>query len=129
MKTLREKYTELETEIRKTYNTLIGLKDYSLTDSVLGNYKSDEKRYVENLLEEEDFSELCEYDFQEFLPEIYYNNRRGEEKMCRLLKATADSGLYVLNSDNDNAFFISFSDLNGLDSKLSVIEEIEKLVG
>lgn len=127
MKTLRQEYKELLDKVYNKFQELINISDYNFTNKVLDEYEEVERESVRNLLEDEDFQELYEYDFQEFLEQIFYNNRRGDEKMCYLLSVDKESGIYVLDNETCNTFHISFSDLNELNSKLTVIEAIEEI--
>lgn len=129
METLRERYEKLQDDVLKKYKELVAKGEYDFTKSVLDNYDGKEKEEVAELLENGDYNELYEYDFQEFLEQVFYNDRRGEEKMCYLLSATEKEGLYVLDNETSNTFFIGFNDLNELNSKITVIEEIISLVG
>jgi hypothetical protein len=127
MKTLRQEYTELQDKIFNRYQELVSKSDYNFTNKIISEYEEHERESVKNLLEDEDFNELYDYDFQEFLEQIFYNNRRGNEVMGYLLSVSKEVGIYILDNEASNTFHISFSDLNGLDSKLTVIEEIENI--
>jgi hypothetical protein len=127
MKTLRQEYTELQDKIFNRYQELVSKSDYNFTNKIISEYEEHERESVKNLLEDEDFNELYDYDFQEFLEQIFYNNRRGNEVMGYLLSVSKEAGIYILDNEASNTFHISFSDLNGLDSKLTVIEEIENI--
>lgn len=126
MKTLREEYTELKDKVFDRFKELVSKGDYNFTNDVVFEFDENEQESVQNLLDEEDFNELYDYSFQEYLEQIFYNNNRGEEKMCYLLSVNKDAGIYVLDNDKNKTFYISFSDLNELNSKLTVIEKIEE---
>ena len=124
IKNLRSKYEALRNEIFESYNYLIKKKEYDFTKGFINECEEKDRETVKNLIEEEDFCELSEYDFCEFLERVYYNDKSADEKMCYLLRANNDGGLYVLDEEDHTASYISFSDLNGLNSKLIVIDEI-----
>lgn len=128
MATLREEYDNLKRKVEDRYRELIGIKDYDFAVQHLDNFEGEEYDEVKRLLDEGEHKDLSfEYNFEEFLEQIYYNNRHGEERMAYLLSANKVGGLYVIDSDSNNTFFISFGDLNGTYDKIRVIELIEEL--
>lgn len=124
MKTLREQYTELNNKIHEKFTELIAVKDYNFTLDFIS--EQEDKETVKNLIDDEDWNELYEYDFEQYLEQIFYNDRRGDEKMCYLLGINKETGLYVMDSDSARAFYIGFNDLNTINCKINVIEKIEE---
>lgn len=124
--TLREQQTQLENNINNTFNNLMNIGDYDLLTNVI---KRDYDSLADEILAEIDESGITEtnqnYDFAEGLTQIYYNDRRGDERMAYLLSVEKENGIYVLDNEDYNTIYIGFSDLNGLYSKITVIEDIQ----
>lgn len=127
MKTLREEYKEFEEKVSKRYKELESKRDYDFSIKAVAEEKEEWRETVKNLIEEEDFIELQDYDVIDMLPTIYYNNRHGEEKEGYILTLKKEGGLYIINSDKTDAFYIKEHDLNGVFNKIVVIEAIEEL--
>ncbi len=127
METLREEYQNFKRKVDDKYRGLIGIQDYKFAENIINKFKEEDRETIKNLLEEEDFGELEEYDFKEKLTHLFYNNRHGEELYCYLLSAYKVGGLYILDNESRQASFISFNDLNGIFEQIKIIEAIEEL--
>jgi hypothetical protein len=128
MKTFREQYQGLENNIHKRFEELVKGKEYDIVNSIIETeYQGAEQEQLKEWVENENYIECFDFSLEEALPQIYYNNRGGDEIRCYLLSVSDESGLYVFNDEDTNPFFISFSDLNGIYSKIEVIEAIEAI--
>lgn len=126
MKTLRQEFNELESKIYNRFTELVNTGDYSFVESNIRAIYDEEADEVLQTIETDGFvASNRDYDILESFAQIYYNNRRGDEVMGYLLGAEKEAGIYVFNPETLNEEFIKFSDLNGLESKILVIEEIE----
>ena len=126
MKTLRTEYQELQDKIQNTYNNLLAIEDYSFIEINIRAIYDEIADEVLSLIEEEGINVAeQEYNILESFTQVFYNDRRGNEKMAYLLGAEKENGLYVFDNDNFDIMFISFEDLNGEYSKIEVIEEIQ----
>lgn len=127
MATLREEYEDFKRKVEDRYRDLISIQDYDFSKKALDEYDGENKNDVTKYLENGDYVTLCEYDFQEFLTQVYYNDRNMDERLAYLISAHKVGGLYVLDADTYNTFFISYLDLSSTYYKITVIEEIENL--
>lgn len=128
MKTLTEQYHELETRVFDTYNKLVENTEYDLLKPIiLRDYDSTAQEILKEIDAEGVENVAQEYDFLEGCEQIYYNDRRGVERMAYLLGASKKEGIFIFDNDNWNTAFINFSDLNGVLTKINVIEEIQNL--
>jgi hypothetical protein len=127
MKTLREDYNLLQKEIRLTFDTLMTIGDYSFIETNVRDIYDEMADEILSLIDKEGINAAQqEYNILESFMQIYYNDRRGNERMAYLLGVEKEGGLYVFDNDNFDTMFINFSDLNGNYSKIEVIEEIQK---
>jgi hypothetical protein len=128
MKTLRKQHQELENNIRKRFEELIKGKEYDIVNNIIEReYQGTEQEQLKAWVKDENYIECFDFSLEEMLPQIYFNNRRGEEIRCYLLSVSDKNGLYIFTDEDTNPFFISFSDLNELYSKIDVIEAIESI--
>jgi hypothetical protein len=126
MKTLRTEYQELQDKIQNTYNNLLAIGDYSFIEINIRVIYDEIADEVLSLIEEEGINVAeQEYNILESFTQVFYNDRRGNEKMAYLLGAEKENGLYVFDNENFDTMFISFEDLNGEYSKIEAIEEIQ----
>jgi hypothetical protein len=126
MKTLRTEYQELQDKIQNTYNNLLAIGDYSFIEINIRAIYDEIADEVLSLIEEEGINVAeQEYNILESFTQVFYNDRRGNEKMAYLLGAEKENGLYVFDNEDFDIMFISFEDLNGEYSKIEVIEEIQ----
>lgn len=124
--TFTEQLSNLTKETEQEFNSILEKNPiFNFVTSILEEYEGLEKEIVTQLIKEENYNELYEYDFQEFLSQLYYNGRHGSAKMCYLLRVDKEQGLYVLDAETSNTFFISFSDLNGIYYKIEVVEKMQ----
>ena len=119
---LREQYRELEDKVYNRFTELINIGDYSFVEI---NIRAIYDEVIKCINEEGIKYAEQEYNILESFEQIFYNDRRGNERMCYLLGVEKENGLYVFDEERFETIFISFSDLNGLHSKITVIEEIE----
>lgn len=124
--TLREQVNKLENDTYSEYERLTKIGDYNILSQIVKEYYD---KKADNILQEIDENGIEEvvqnWDILECCDEIFYNDRRGDERMCYLLGVEKENGLYVYDSDTWQARFIPFSDLNGIYSKITVIEAIQ----
>lgn len=125
--TLREQYEKLSDDIHNEYQRLINIGDYDLlTENVKEHYE----HIAEDFLEEVENNGIDEavgnwIEVLDLLEQVYYNDRQGDERVAYLLGVEKENGLYVFDDDSFRTMFISFSDLNGLLTKINVIEAIK----
>ena len=127
--TLREKFNKLTDEVDQRFYKLTNQQNgYDIAVHLAETeYEGTEKEQLLEWLDNDNIDDTLEFNFEETLPQLYYNNRQGEEVMCYLLSTDEDGGLCVFDFDNTVPYSIPFQTLNGLWSKLDVIEAIEQL--
>ena len=127
MKTLRQRFEDIKDEFWNTYRELIKKGNYDFVADFVKDCEDEDIEDIKNLLLEDDYNSLHDYGLHDTLQQIYYNDRHGIERHCYLLSVDKENGLYILDGENDDTFFIGFTDLNGEESKLTVIEEMQNL--
>jgi hypothetical protein len=127
MKNLRTKLDELRDSVYEQFNTLISKRDYDFAQDLIDNEEWGEggKEELQEWLDKGDFYDMDDYDFFAFLPLIYYNDRRGDERAGYVLSISKDKGLRILDEEDYKDFYIGFSDVNLIDSQIEILEEIE----
>lgn len=124
--TLLQQYYKLENDIYNEYERLINIGDYDFIEPTIKEYFDEVANENIEMIREKGINEAEQnYDILGCFTQICYIDRRGNERMAYLLGAEKENGLYVFDNNNFDEMFISFSDLNGLLSKIHVIEEIQ----
>ena len=122
MKSFTEKYSKLKDEVINKYNEL-KVAGVDFVQKALVEYAPNHRKEIKAIIASKDFRDLADYDFQEFLPSVYYNNKRGEEKQAYVFSVTEKEGILVMDSeDNTKVFYIGFNDINALWSQIELLD-------
>ena len=126
-KTLSKQYQDLEALVYEEFQRLILLKHYDFTKRILEAHSEEEHEAIQDFIQNSDYYSLEDgYELSEHLPQLYYNTARGDEKMAYLLSVDSNGDIYILDDENRIAFFIKYTDINLLTSKISMVELMQK---
>ena len=114
----------LRTDIRTRYNELTKGKSFDFTLKALSNYSEEEQTDITTILANENMIDLYEYDFYDFLNNIFHNDNHGKEKESYLLRID-ENGIYVIGADDSTPEYISFSDISSTIGEIEIIEYLE----
>lgn len=125
--TLREQYNKLENDIYAEFQRLIDVGSYNLVEGIVkGFYEDNEVNETLSRVDKEGIVDVAlDIGLFDGIDYIYYTTNSGQERVAYLLGADKESGLHVFDEENWREDFISFSDLNGLYSKIEVIELLQ----
>ena len=117
-----EKYNKLKNEVIDKYNDLkvVGV---DFVEIALTEYELSQQKEIRAIFATKNLNDLSDYDFQEFLPTVYYNDRRGEEVQGYALSVSQDKGIHIMNSeDYAKVFYMGFNDINSLWSQIELLD-------
>jgi hypothetical protein len=120
--TITEKYHALVNEVLDTFKEFAkGGVDF--VEKSLPEFDPESESEIRAIIESKDLRNLSDYDFQEYLPKVYYNGRNGEETEAYVLSITEENGLLVFKADDfTKVFYIGFNDINALWSKIELLD-------
>jgi len=121
--TLRQEYNTFNKRVQDKYEEL-SKKDYDFSLLPLLEYNEEEREELKAILTEHTLSSLYSYDFQEYLEQIFYLDRDGEENMAYVLKVNKE-GIYIIDDSTYDTFYIQLYNMNNINDKLSILEIME----
>jgi cellulose synthase/poly-beta-1,6-N-acetylglucosamine synthase-like glycosyltransferase len=121
--TLRQEYNTFNKRAQDKYEEL-SKKDYDFSLLPLLEYNEEEREELKAILTEHTLSSLYSYDFQEYLEQIFYLDRDGEENMAYVLKVNKE-GIYIIDDSTYDTFYIQLYNMNNINDKLSILEIME----
>lgn len=126
MKNYRGILQDLEQNVLEEFKTMVLKRDYNFAQDVIDKeYTKEEQKELQEWLNNEDFVDMYEYDFFEFMPQVWFNGRKGE-KMGYVLSVTKD-GIYLMGEEYDTAFFVDAESLSSIDTRIHLLDEMENL--
>lgn len=121
----RYQYNILSLQVISKYNEL-KKKGISFVDKALGDFHPKDQEDIRAIIASKDLRDLSDFDFQEYLPKVFYNNKRGEEKLGYALSISEDKGILLFDDeDYTKVFYIGFNDINGLRNQIELLEFID----
>jgi len=112
---ISKKLDKLKVEVYEKYNDLI-----SNTNIKFHSIESEDKRQILN--------DILESDTLDDLPNIYYNNSNGVEVEAYVLEISKEDGIMINPYGEDKIKYIGFSEINGIENQISLIEAIIQVV-
>jgi cellulose synthase/poly-beta-1,6-N-acetylglucosamine synthase-like glycosyltransferase len=121
--TLRQEYNTFNKRVQDKYEEL-SKKDYDFSLLPLLEYNEEEREELKAILTGHTLSSLYSYDFQEYLEQIFYLDRDGEENTAYVLKVNKE-GIYIIDDSTYDTFYIQLYNMSNINDKLSILEIME----